>query len=181
MKRYIQAGIALSFLALLAFPVAAVGRPQSIAQQTGEQPTSASGKLRSCQVREAAIKRRMEHLVRLATNMENTFDRHAQGVENFYTTKVVPSGKTVTNYSALVSDIAVKKAAVQTALSKAQTDVASFSCASGTPKSQMTQFRMDMRVVKRALKEYRASIKNLIVAVHSVVGKTQKATPTRGV
>lgn len=106
--------------------------------------------------------------------MEDKFDRIAKRVENHYTTKVVPSGKTVTNYDGLVADISAKKTTVQTALTTAQNDSNAFSCTGGDPKLQMTQFRKDMQAVKRALKEYRTSVRNLIVAVRALTGETNK-------
>lgn len=133
-------------------------------------------KLKSCQAREEGIKQRSSQLIRLVTNMEEKFDKIAQRVKDYYTSKVVPSGKTVSNYAILVSDIQTKKAAVSTALTKAQNDATAFSCTSDDPKAQMTQFRVDMQAVKEALKDYRTSIKNLIVAVHSVTGETNKSS-----
>lgn len=145
--------------------------------ERSSQAGSPSGKLRSCQVRENAIKKRMDRLLKLATNMQNKFDRHAQKVQNYYTSKVIPKGKTVSGYDALVTDIQAKKAAVETALNKVQNDANSFSCTSSSPKAQMTQFRQDMQAVKKALKGYRASVKNLIVAVRSVTGSENRSSP----
>ena len=131
-----------------------------------------NAKLKACQAREGAISQRSIHLTQLATTMENTFDAIAQRVETYYTTKVVPSGKSVSNYSTLVSDIQTKKDAVQSALIPASSDASSFSCTSDDPKGQMTQFRTGMLGVITALQDYRMSVKNLIVAVSSVVGVT---------
>ncbi|MEX2028174.1 MAG: hypothetical protein WD988_01590 [Candidatus Curtissbacteria bacterium] len=139
-----------------------------------------TGKLQACQARENAIKNRSTHLVSLVSNMETKFDSIATRVETYYTSKVVPSGKTVANYDALLTDIQTKKTVVQTALTKTQGDAGSFSCDSDTPKAQLTQFGQDMQVIKTALKAYRTSIKNLIVAVRSVVGEENKATPSTG-
>lgn len=128
---------------------------------------SSTGILKACQARESAIKNRMTHLTQLATNMMNKFDKHVERVEKYYTDKVVPSGKTVSNYNSLGSDIGTKKAAVQTAVTKAQDDVNKFNCSTGDPRGAMTQFRQNMQATKKALKDYRTSIKNLIVAVHT--------------
>lgn len=136
-----------------------------------------NGQLKACQAREVAIKKRSDQLVALATNMESKFDSIAKRVEDYYTTTVIPSGKSVANYDALVSDIQSKKSAVSTALATAQSDVSSFSCVSDDPKTEMTKFRTDMQAVKSALKDFRTSIKNLIVAVHSVTGTENKETP----
>lgn len=130
-------------------------------------------KLRACQAREDSIKKRMEQLVKLATTMQEKFSAIEGRVETYYTAKVIPSGKTVASYDSLVADIQTKKGLVQTALVQAQTDGASFSCDGSDPKGHLTQFRTDMRAVKDALKNFRTSIKNLIVAVRSV-----SSTPT---
>lgn len=135
-------------------------------------------RLKSCQAKEESIKNRLSHLNQLATNMQEKFDAIAERVKEYYTTKVVPSGKTVANYDTLVANVATKKTQVQTALTKAQDDVAGFSCDGEDPKGHLTTFRLDMQAVKGALKEYRTSIKNLIVAIRSVTGETKKASPT---
>lgn len=139
------------------------------------KPILSNGFNRSCMAHEQAIKTRMTHLTRLATTMEETFGKIAMRAENFYVNKVIPSGKTVSNYNGLVADIATQKNAVTTSLAKAQTDANAFSCVSGSVKAQMTMFRIDMQNVKQALKTYRTSIKTLIVAVHSVVGDEESA------
>ena len=106
--------------------------------------------------------------------MEDKFDKHAQRVEEYYTSKVLPSSKTVAGYDSLVADIQAKKTAVTTAISTAQNDANKFSCTGDDPKGHLTQFRKDMQAVKKALKDYRTSIKNLIVAVRSVTGATER-------
>lgn len=171
MNKLIKFLLAILFSILLGTtPVfAAPADHPNIAASTSAQ----NGKLQSCQARENAIKQRSSQLVRLVTNMESKFDSIASRVENYYISKVVPSGRTVSNYNNLVSDIQTKKAAVSTNLDKAKSDANAFSCTSGSPKAQMTQFRVDMQTVKSALKDYRTSIKNLIVAVHSVTGESK--------
>lgn len=148
-------------------------------------PFPTEGRLKSCQARENAVKNRLSSLIRLVTNMEGKFDAIALRVENFYKNKVVPSGKTVPNYDSLVADIATQKTNVQSALTKAQNDMSSFSCTADSPKALLNQFRIDMQNVKAALKNYRTSIKNLIVAVRTVVeggspepSETPEATST---
>ncbi len=153
----------LSFL-LLATPSLTQAKPSPLLTRRGLSETS----LRSCQAREAAVKTRMESLVRLATTMQEKFDSIATRVKDFYTNKVLPTGKTVSNYDALVADIGAKKAVVQTDLTSAQNKVSAFSCTADDPKGLLTQFRLDMQKVKGDLKNYRTSIKNLIVAVHRV-------------
>lgn len=161
-------------LIVLVSPVLAVGKPDTV----GGRPSGVGSnlnrlneaKLRACQAKENALKKRSEHLGKLASTMGEKFAAIAQRVEEYYTTKAVPGGKTIANYDSLVSDIQTKKAAVQTALTQAQTDAAGFTCTGDNPKGQLTQFKGGMKAVIKALKDYRTSIKNLIVAVRSVTG-----------
>jgi hypothetical protein len=146
-------------LLLLATPVSV------FAQRSSATP---SAKMRSCIARESVVKNRLEKLWTLSSNIESIFDRHATKVKNYYAEKVLPSGKTVSNYSILVSDIDNKKAAVDAALNKAKTQVMSFSCDDDNPRLVVNQFRLDMLATKKALQDYKTSIKNLIVAVRSV-------------
>ena len=122
-------------------------------------------KLKVCQTKEKVIKNRLESLTALVTNQQTKFDKIATRVENFYTAKVLPTGKTLANYDALAADIDAKKAAVDSNLATAKTNADSFACGADDPKGALSGFREDMQSVKSALKEYRTSIKNLIVAV----------------
>lgn len=139
-----------------------------------------SVKLRVCEAKESSIKKRGESLQNLSENILDKFDKISQRVQKYYTEKVLPSGKSVSNYDTLVTDINTKKEAVNTALTKAKENEANFSCSGDDPKGEILGFRDNMKEVKAALKDYRTSIKNLIVAVRSVVGETEKenATPS---
>lgn len=169
-------------------PVLAVEKPDDLRNQKATNSprlnaprtatTSPTINPRSCQNREKAIKQQLDHLVQLATNMQIKFDRISQRTQDYYSSKVVPNGKSVPNYNQLVSDIQTKKTAVQTAVNTVKSDVADFNCTSN-PKNLLRKFHTDMQAVKQALKDYRTSIKNLIVAVRSVTGENEKnATKT---
>src|SRR3989344_4690483 len=99
--------------------------------------------------------------------MFKVFDRNAERVMTYYNTVAVPSGVTVTNYDALVSDMAAKKAIVSQELADAKADAGVFSCATGDPNALLRQYITNMQSVKSALKNFRSSINNLIVAVRS--------------
>lgn len=161
-------------------------KPTGVQQERRQKAQNrlTEAKLRACQAKEKALKKRTEQLVKLAATMQEKFEAIAGRVEEYYTSKVIPSGKTVANYDSLLADIQTKKGAVKVALTKAQSNAGSFSCTSDDPKEQMRLFKDDMRMVKSALNDYRTSIKNLIVAVHSVTGiterdKTVSPKPTR--
>ncbi len=193
MRMRVVYSVLASFFILFSSPALALGKSDTFpGRQTGTVraagqltglPTRAQNrlvelKLKACQARENAITQRMKRLMELVTMMEGKFDAIAARVEEYYASKVIPGGKTVANYDALIADIQTKRAAVQTALATAQTNSTGFSCTGGDPKGLLTQFRTDMQAVKKALHVYRTSIRNLIVAVHSVTGVTERANPS---
>ena len=133
-------------------------------------------KLKVCQNKEAAIQKRNDALTKMANTMLTKFDSIATRVETYYIGTVVPSGKTVSNYDALVADIAAKKSIARADLDKASISNTTFSCTSDDPKGQLSLFRTDMQTVRQGLKDYRTSIKNLIVAVRSVTETTESTS-----
>lgn len=139
---------------------------------------SPQDKTRACQARENAIKIRSEKLTQLAKTMELKFDAIVTRVKDYYTSKLVPSGKTVAGYNDLLDEIGVKKDNVKDAIAKAQTNISKFNCTAGNPKNMLMQFNQDMRMVKSALKDYRTSTKNLIVAVRSSKGQLNRTNPS---
>lgn len=173
--------VASLFFALLASPALAQvekGKENGLNRRTpSPQALVTTAKINSCQAREAGVKTRMAQLTKLSTNMETTFDRIAEKIKAYYTETVLPSGESVKNYDALVANIAAKKAIVQTELADADADIKGFSCTLGEPKTLMNQYQVNMRAVKTALKNYRTSIVDLIVAVRTV-SKDIEATPT---
>lgn len=143
------------------------------------QAKRSAQKIKVCQIQEKNIKNRLTSLTNLVNNMISKFDSIATRVENRYTTKLVPEGKTISDYASLVSDITTKKTAVTTALNKADSDVAGFSCTSvSDPKTNLTNYRTDMQAVKTALHNYRKSIRNLIVAVATASGEKLSPEPS---
>lgn len=150
--------------------------PKESPRVKGEDRLEAK-RLEFCEKHQDEIEKRSDSLMALVSNMLGKFDAIATKVEDFYKNKVVPSGKTVPNYDALVADIASKKVAVSTALNNSQADVAGFTCTGANPKGQITLFRTDMQAVKTALHDYRTAIKNLIVAVRGVVGEGEEGSP----
>lgn len=134
-------------------------------------------RLKFCEVHHDEIANRSQSLGKLVSEMLGKFDGIATRVEDYYSSKVVSNGKVVANYDALVADIAAKRALVIKDLTSAENDVAGFSCTGDNPKGQITQYRTDMQLVKKDLQAYRTSIKNLIVAIRSVVGEGEKESP----
>lgn len=176
MRKGLNFVVVITLAIFLSFPIANTAIAE-ISPSTTKDPANASQrltdvKLKTCQNKKAAIQKRNNQLTKTVENMLSKFDSIAARVKAFYDNKVLPAGKTVPNYDALIAEIAAKKAAVQTALDKATTSSNIFDCASDDPKGQLNQFRTDMQTVKQGLKDYRISIKNLIVTIRSVTGTT---------
>lgn len=172
---------ALLSISLISSPVLAIDKPANLPERGNEIQTNridTTGSVKSCQARESAIVQRMDQLVKLVTNMENVFDKIATRVESYYNNTVVPSGKSVPNYTTLVNDIQINRNLVQTSLDKTRSDFSSFGCTSENARNLLIQFRTDMQNVKDALKNFRTSVNKLIVAVHTVSSKIPTTPPT---
>lgn len=167
-------------LFLLTFAALAV---PALAQRPSPRPTPratdrpVTTRMRACLDKEQAVGTRMGSLVRFTDNMIEKFSAITLRVQDFYLANVLPAGRSVANYDELVANIEAKKAAVAPLVTKAQSDVAAFTCDSDDPKAMLTTFRQDMQAVKTGLHEYRTAIKSLIVAVSQVMAEIE-ATPT---
>jgi preprotein translocase subunit SecD len=148
-----------------------------------QNPTTSPSPLdKGCQKREQSIQKRSSQLVRMATNMLEVFERIAQRVRTYYLTVVIPSGQSLDQYSELLANIDLAKAAVENALEEAANTASTFDCGSSDPKQQLQKFRQDMKNVKKTLKTYRTSVKDLIVGVRSITNKNKpEASPTPSV
>lgn len=133
-----------------------------------------AAKLKACEALSKNIATRSAHMNDRVVRMEKTFDSIAQGVENHYLTKLVPEGKIVSNYDALVADIQTQKSALTPLLAAIQTDISNFSCTGNNPAAQLTQYRTDMKAVIQGLQAYKKAVRNLIVAVASVQGTAKR-------
>lgn len=182
-KKFLFLGLVFTLL-VFAGPVLAQGGPStnrsqesSVADEMRPSPFPTPRRalnevrLRACQARENAIQNRMQSLTRLVGTIEKSFDSIAARVEDYYTNRVISSGNTVPNYADLVADIAAKKAVVDTDLPAVQENMNAFGCDKDDPKGVYNEFRSGMQNIKTDLKNYRTSIRNLIVAVAKVAPK----------
>lgn len=149
-------------------------RRENLATRTGE--LKRTGLERACEVRKKTFLKRHEMTLKMATKMLAQFSARAMRAQEFYTNKVLPTGKTVPNYDALVADVAAKKLAVDQALAQLKSDAQNFVCPEPGDRqaSESATFRQDMQKVKRALHEYRKSIKNLIKGIREVAKEVRR-------
>lgn len=171
-------------VALSGAPAMAVGLLDSHASaqatdaQTAVQTRLDAVKLKVCQIREKSIDNIMARIADRGQKQLDLFSSIATRVETFYTNK----GKTLSNYDALVADVNAKQAAAQTAVDTVKADKASFKCDGADPHGAADVFKNDLKLEISALKDFRTSVKNLIVGVKSVQGTTQSSanSPTTG-
>ncbi len=128
----------------------------------------AAAQLKACQNREKAITNIMSRVSDRGQKQLDLFTSIATKTETFYTDK----GKTLSNYDALVSDVTAKQATAQTAVTAVTTDSTTFNCDGTDPKGVATTFKDALKSEITALKDYKTSVKNLIVGVKSVQGTT---------
>ncbi len=124
-----------------------------------------------CEVHAKAINKRAKMLTQRAARMAERFDKIALGVEEYYTEKMVPEGKTLSNYDELVKDIADKKSASTTLIDALNSDANSYTCDTDDPKKEFETYRKDMQAVISGLADYRKSVKSLLVAVKGLKGE----------
>lgn len=132
-------------------------------------------KLKVCEKKESSIKKRSEKLVAKADKIQTRFDRIIEKVDTYYVDVLVLKGVEVENYSDLLANIEDNRRATATALGLAESTSDNFTCEGKNPKEQIGQFRTDMKGVISALKGYKKSVVNLIVAVRTK-GKNIKAS-----
>jgi len=121
-------------------------------------------KLAMCQKRERVVKQIMNRIVTRGERHLEVFNKISERVQAFYTDK----GKTLDNYNELVSDVGAKKTNAEAALDAIKADAEAFKCDDNNPKGVGSAFKTDLKAAHQALKEYRTSIKDLLVGVKSV-------------
>ncbi len=141
------------------------GNSDTKGSSAGAKSKPNKGSTQSCIAREAGAEKQLSQLFELVTKMESSFDRTSGKLETFYTTKLLPQGKIVDNYDALVKDIADKKTLTQTTKNKTQSEIDDFDCSTGDTKALKEAFRVNMQAVKDALKNYRTAVLNLARAI----------------
>jgi phosphotransferase system HPr-like phosphotransfer protein len=169
--------VTLSGVPALALGAVANSHASAATQTTTGQPTNpgsqgetklASAKLKACQKRETAINNIMSRISDRGQKQLDLFTSIATRTETFYTNK----GKTLSNYSTLVADVTAKKDAAQTAVEAVKGDSVTFKCDGTDPKGAVSSFKEALKSEISALKDYKTSVKNLIVGVKSVQGTT---------
>jgi len=118
------------------------------------------GQLKACLNRQNAIQ---TIIVRIDTRLQNQlglFTTIAGRVENFYS----KSGKTVSNYSQLLSNVNSTYMTAKNTFSSLQVSTP-FSCSASHPHGIVINFISDLKTTITNVKAYKTAVKNLIVGV----------------
>jgi uncharacterized membrane protein YqiK len=143
-------------------------RAKHEAQREATKTRLADAKLQACEKRQTVISNIMKRISDRGQKQIDLFSGIAARTQAFYEKK----GKTLSNYDALVADVAAKKESAQDAVAMIAAHGTEFDCNSEDPKGSVTSFREHQKQAIAALKEYKTSVKNLIVGVKSVQGVT---------
>lgn len=130
-------------------------------RQASRQQKLEAAKLKACENREAKITAIMTRSITRAEKQLALFTKISERVKTFYTEK----GRVVANYDDLV-------AAVDTAKAEAEANLETlkgvdFECSAEDPKGDIEAFKLALKSINQDLKDYRTSVKNLIVGVKS--------------
>jgi len=123
-------------------------------------------KLKVCEHRKAKITSIMNRSVLRAERQLALFTRIAERVKTFY----VDKGYTLANYDELVAAVDAAKADAEANLETFKT-LSEFECDADDPKGSIEAFKLAVASVRQDLKDYRTSVKNLIVGVKSAANK----------
>jgi hypothetical protein len=127
-----------------------------------------AAQLKICLKHEKVITNLLSRLSDRGQKQFTLFTTIATRTENFYNNK----GKTLSNYDALLADLGAKRDVAQTAVDNLKASSLNFNCGANDPKGVASSFKDSLKNEISALKDYKTSVKNLIVGVKSVQAPT---------
>lgn len=138
-------------------------------RQQERQQRLEENKLRVCEQRKSKIQAIMNRSVTRAERQLGLFTKISDRVKAFYEDK----GYNVANYDDLVAAVEAAKANAEANLETLK-DLDSFDCDSEDPKGNVEAFKLAIHSINQDLKDYRTSVKNLIVGVKSAQSTAAK-------
>jgi hypothetical protein len=117
-------------------------------------------KQKACEAHKTEINKRANNYASAAQKHLGVFNDIFTKLQNFYTSK----GLNVSNYDTLVADATAKQTAAATAVQALKDADVSIDCTSTDPASTVATLKVTVANARQALKDYRTSLKNLVVA-----------------
>jgi hypothetical protein len=128
----------------------------------------------SCQAHQAEINTRAKNYAAAAQRHLDTFNSIFTKVQAFQTSKQL----NVTNYDTLVAAATAKQTAAQTAVDALKSVDTTLDCTQADPANQVAALKTAVINARTALQDYRAAIKDVIVALKGASTSTSTSTST---
>lgn len=143
---------------------------------------SSTFKQKACEEHIKVIKIRQSNIAKKSLAMQKRLDNISTLVQKYYTEKLIPQGKIVSNYDVLVSNINTNKTALIPLIDKVKADSTGLSCDKDQQRTQFQTFKTDWQALLKGFGVYRQSVIDLLKAVKGVIGEktgsaTSSATP----
>jgi multidrug efflux pump subunit AcrA (membrane-fusion protein) len=140
------------------------------ARHEARQDKLSASQLEICKGREANINNRIARIADRSTKHLELFSKISERAQAFYVSK----GISLANYDELVADVQAKKTAAETAVTSINNTTTDFDCTGENPKLTIEEFKSSLKTSIDILKEYRTSVKNLIVGIKSATATTPR-------
>jgi len=124
-------------------------------------------KLKVCEKKESSIQKRSTKLSERADKIQEKIDTAVEKVDTYYVDVLTLKGVEIENYSDLLANIEENRITAATAIGLAESNAENFNCEGVDPKDHLKMFKDDMKAAISALKNYKKSVVNLIVAVRT--------------
>ncbi len=142
----------------------AAAREKLAERRDGRVQKTAEQRLKVCEARKKSIENKINAYVKHGENKLKNFDAIYERVKNFKTDKKLD----VPNYDALLAAADAKQIAAAEAVAALKELTADFDCATSDPAMTIAAIKEATADTRTALKEYRTSIKNIVVALAQV-------------
>lgn len=129
-------------------------------------------RLRTCQKREASIKRIMTNMQTRGERQLEVFRTISERTQAFYGDRQL----NVAEYDEAVLVVNEKELAATTIVNQTSTSIEDFSCTSDDPIAMKDMFKAQLQDQIEALKAYKTAVKDLIVTVKSGLPADEEAT-----
>ncbi len=138
-------------------------KENEVEKATQKEKKVAENKLKACENRRESAKKIMERISNRGEKQIEVFTKISDRTQEFYKQK----GYNVANYDSLVSDVNAKKQAALVATENTKKSAEKFVCSSDNSVGNSAVFKNNLKLQIQAIKDYKTSVKNLIVAVKS--------------
>lgn len=139
-------------------------------RQEIKQDKTAAVKQKACEAHKNEIDNRAKNYSAAAQRHLDVFNGIFTKLQNFYTKK----GLNVSNYDTLVADATAKQTAATNAVQALKDADVTIDCTSTDPASTVATLKVAVQNARQALKDYRTSLKNLVVAFKGASTGTSK-------